>query len=207
LAHAEQRARLFHTLAHHELQAAELFAWAILAFPDTPRSFRASLLRLIQDELRHLHLYLQHLETLGHAYGDWPVRDWFWERVPSSPDALHFVAFVGLGLEGANLEHAARFATWFRAAGDEAGARILDQVEQEEVAHVALAHTWFERFSGSRLDFDRWSELLPKPLSPALLRGLPLNREARQRAGLPIEFLARLEAASPAHLPPPGNRS
>ncbi|MFT5198434.1 MAG: uncharacterized ferritin-like protein (DUF455 family) [Planctomycetota bacterium] len=207
LVHIEQRARLLHTLAHHELQAAELFAWALLAFPETPVAFRKALLHLAQDELRHLHLYLAHLETLGHAYGDWPVRDWFWQRVPSSPDALHFVAFVGLGLEGANLEHAARFAEWFRAAGDEPGALVLDQVEREEIAHVTTAHTWFERFSGEALHYDRWAELLPKPLSPALLRGLPLNREARVRAGLPLEFLERLEGASPAHLPAKRNES
>ncbi|MDF1838446.1 MAG: DUF455 family protein [Planctomycetota bacterium] len=201
LVHPEQRARLLHTLAHHELQAAELFAWALLAFPETPLAFRRALLHLAQDELRHLHLYLDHMQTLGHSFGDWPVRDWFWQRVPSSPDALHFVAFVGLGLEGANLEHAARFAEWFRAAGDEIGAQALDQVEREEIAHVTPAHNWFERFSGKKLDYDRWADLLPKPLSPALLRGLPLNREARSRAGLPPEFLERLESASPAHLP------
>ncbi|MCA9001768.1 MAG: DUF455 family protein [Planctomycetes bacterium] len=206
LVHVEQRARLFHTLAHHELQAAELFAWAILAYPDTPLAFRKALLRLIEDELRHLDLYLGHLRCLGHEFGDWPVRDWFWERVPTSPDAAHFVAFVGLGLEGANLEHAARYAEWFRAAGDGAGARVLDQVEREEVAHVTLAHAWFERLTGEPLAFDRWAEYLPKPLSPALLRGLPLNREARLRAGLPPEFLERLEASSPAHLPPTPDR-
>ncbi len=201
LVHPEKRARLFHTMAHHELQAMELFAWALIAFPETPLNFRKTLVHLVEEELRHLHLYLGHLKTLGHSYGDWPVRDWFWERVPKSPDALHFVSIVGLGLEGANLEHAARFAEWFRLAGDEAGAKVLDQIEDEEVAHVTIAHTWYERFSGEALDYDRWADLLPAPISPALLRGLPLNKSARIRAGLPAEFLQRLEDASPAHLP------
>src|SRR5688500_913015 len=51
------RARLLHTSLHHELQAAELFAWAILAFPETLRTFRAGLLALCREELRHLSLY------------------------------------------------------------------------------------------------------------------------------------------------------
>ena len=188
------RARLVHTFLHHELQAAELFAWAVLAFPGTPRAFRRGLLRLAQEELDHLELYHAHLERLGHAYGDFPVRDWFWERVPRCRDATEFVALVGLGLEGANLEHSARFAEEFRAAGDEEGARILERVEREEVAHVAFAVKWFRRFAGE-LDYERWAEALPAPITPSLLRGRPLNHTARQAAGMDADFLARLAKA------------
>jgi uncharacterized ferritin-like protein (DUF455 family) len=190
---ARVRARLVHTFLHHELQAAELFAWAILAFPATPREFRAGCLRLCQEELAHLALYREHLAALGGAPGDFPVRDWFWERVPLVPDALAFVALLGLGFEGANLEHSARFAAWFRAAGDEAGARVLERVEQDEIAHVAFSRAWFERWSGAPLDYERWRAALPAPLTPAVLRGLPLNRGARARAGMDEAFLVRLE--------------
>jgi uncharacterized ferritin-like protein (DUF455 family) len=197
LVHAHERAKLVHAFLHHELQAAELFAWAILAFPATPPEFRAGILRLCREELAHLALYRAHLEHLGSAVGAFPVRDWFWERVGRVPDALVFVALLGLGLEGANLEHSARFARQFRAAGDEAGAAILARVEHDEIAHVAFARLWFERFTGAPLDYERWRALLPRPLTPALLRGTPLNHAARARAGFDREFLARL-AAEPA---------
>jgi uncharacterized ferritin-like protein (DUF455 family) len=187
------RAQLVHTFLHHELQAAELFAWAILAFPETPREFRAGCLRLCREELAHLALYRAHLATLGHCVGDFPVRDWFWERVARVVTPLEFVALQGLGLEGANLEHAARFAAAFRAAGDEAGAAILARVEQDEIGHVAFAKHWFERWSGAPLDYGRWSAALPAPLTPSVLRGLPLNRGARARAGLDDAFLDQLE--------------
>jgi uncharacterized ferritin-like protein (DUF455 family) len=198
LVRMDARAHLTHTFLHHELQAAELFAWAILAFPGTPRAFRAGLLRLCREELAHLALYRAHLRTLGHDYGDFPVRDWFWQRVGSCADAAAFVALLGLGLEGANLEHSARFAAAFRAAGDEEGARILERVEREEVAHVAFAVKWFPRLSRGPLDYARWRAALPAPLTPALLRGRPLNRAARRRAGMTDAFLAQLEAEPPA---------
>jgi uncharacterized ferritin-like protein (DUF455 family) len=193
------RARLVHTFLHHELQAAELFAWAILSFPETPRAFRAGLLALCQEELSHLALYREHLARLGFAVGSFPVRDWFWERVGRVESAVPFVALLGLGLEGANLEHCARFAAQFRAAGDERGAQILERVELEECAHVAFAKHWFEHFTGAPLDYDRWRASLPAPLTPALLRGRPLNREARARAGMDPAFLARLAAEPPTN--------
>jgi uncharacterized ferritin-like protein (DUF455 family) len=189
-----KRARLLHTFLHHELQAAELFAWALLAFPEAPRAFRAGLVRLAREELGHLALYRAELARLGHAPGDFPVRDWFWERVPLARDATAFVALQGLGLEGANLEHSARFAAAFRAAGDEAAARVLERVGEDEIGHVSFARAWFERFTGvAPCDYARWRAALPAPLTPALLRALPLEREARARAGLDPAFLAALE--------------
>jgi len=194
------RAQLVHTFLHHELQAAELFAWAILAFPGTPRAFRAGLLGLCKEELAHLDLYRRHLEQLGFAVGSFGVRDWFWQRVARCENAAAFVALMGLGLEGANLEHSARFAAEFRAAGDEDGAAVLERVGHEEVGHVAFAVRWFERLSGAPLDYERWKAALPAPLTPSVLVGAHINREARLRAGLDVAFLAQLEAEPPSNV-------
>ncbi|MEM7519239.1 MAG: DUF455 family protein, partial [Planctomycetota bacterium] len=79
----EARARLLHTFLHHELQAAELMAWAVLAFPEAPEAFRRGLASIACDEVRHMRMYRAHLRTLGFEFGDFPVRDWFWQRVPT----------------------------------------------------------------------------------------------------------------------------
>ncbi len=200
LREARVRARLLHAFLHHELQAAELFAWAVLAFPATPREFRAGLVRLCQEELAHLGLYARHLATLGFAPGAFPVRDWLWERVSGVTDPAAFVALLGLGFEAANLDHSARFAAAFQAAGDAEAARILLRIERDEVAHVAFAAHWFERLAGAPLDYERWRAALPAPLTPALLQGRPINRAARARAGLDADFLARLEREPGTHL-------
>ncbi len=197
LACRESRARLLHTFLHHELQATELFAWAILAFTDAPLDFRRELVRICAEELVHLALYREHVARLGHSFGDFPVRDWFWERAGEIRDPATFVALLGLGLEGANVDHCSRFAARFRSVGDVDGARVLERIERDEIGHVAFAIHWFERFTGAPLDYDRWRATLPQPLTPALFRGRPLNVDARRRAGLDEAFLARLEAEPP----------
>jgi uncharacterized ferritin-like protein (DUF455 family) len=199
------RARALHTFLHHELQAAELMAWALLAFPRAPREFRAGLLRIARDEMRHMRLYAIELERLGHAYGDFAVRDWFWERVPRCADPLAFVAVMGLGVESANLEHTASYAARFREAGDERAARVQERVGREEIAHVRFGARWFETFSGG-LAFDAWQRALPPPLSPMLMRGRPLQRDARLRAGQPPRFIDELDAWQPKPNPPETTR-
>jgi len=192
------RAQLFHTFWHHELQATELFAWAILAFPETPLEFRRGLLGIMRDELRHMGMYERHLHTLGFKIGDFPVRDWFWQRVPMARKPEEFVALMGLGLEAGNLDHGALFAPRLRENGDEEAARIVDQVSREEEAHVAFGVQWFPRFVGSsKLNFEEWSKALPAPLSPILFRGKPLDRQSRARAGQDDIFMDALRAWSP----------
>jgi uncharacterized ferritin-like protein (DUF455 family) len=199
LAGAEGRARAFATFLHHELQAAELMAWAILAFPETPRAFRRGLARIAEDETRHMRMYAEHIERLGFGVGDFPVRDWFWERVPASRDARAFVAVMGLGLESANLEHAEIFARKFREAGDEVGACVQERVACEEIAHVRFGVRWFVRFESGALRFDAWERALPPPLSPMMMRGAPINRAARLRAGQPNDFIDELDAWTPGY--------
>ena len=206
----ERRARLIHAFLHHELQAAELMAWAVLAFPEMPQSFKRGLLKITTDEISHMHLYADWLRPRGIAPGQIPVRDWFWERVPSTPDARAFVATMGIGLEGGNLDHAARFATRFRAAGDDEAADIEERVGREEIPHVRFALHWFRVLDAERrgvpavgahepsdgAEFARWSAALPAPLSPLVMRGEPIAREARARAGLGAGFVDALIAAT-----------
>jgi uncharacterized ferritin-like protein (DUF455 family) len=196
LSTARGRAQALHAFFHHELQAAELMAWALLAFPDAPRELRAGLVRIAHDEIRHMTMYAREIERLGHRVGDFTVRDWFWQRVPTCADPASFMALMGLGLESANLEHAATFGARFRAHGDEESARVQEIVGLEEIAHVRFGVRWFQHYRGE-LTFDAWKRALPAPLTPLLMRGLPLRRDARSRAGQPASFLDALESWTP----------
>jgi len=192
----KRRAEQLHTFFHHELQAAELMCWAVLAFPETPASFKRGLVNICHDEIRHMKLYAEHIEQLGFRIGDFPVRDWFWARVPASTSPAAFVAVMGLGFEAGNLDHTQRFAERFRAVGDERGAALQEHVAREEIAHVAFGAHWFRQFTGG-LSFETWCKTLPEPLSPMVMRGDPLDRAAREQAGMDVAFLNALEQWQP----------
>lgn len=193
MANPEKRAQLVHTFWHHELQAAELMCWAMLAFADAPEPFRRGLLGICLDEIRHMGLYREHLQRLGFDVGDFPVRDWFWQRVATCETPLQFTALMGIGLEGGNLDHTMRFEQWFAEVGDDEGARLQRLVGDEEVAHVRFAAKWFAHWSGG-LEFERWQRELVAPLTPSLMKGASVDGERRMRAGLTDDFVARLQA-------------
>jgi len=195
-----RRARLVHTFLHHELAAAELMAWALLAFPDAPLRLRRGLLGVLLDEVRHMNLYADYLRAAGFAPGSFPVRDWFWERIPTVRDLSAFLATMGIGFEGANLDHTSRFAARFRSAGDEAGASLCERVGREEIPHVRFALRWFRELSPLVAEgvplFEAWRQSLPEPLSPTVMRFVPTCREDRRRSGLDDAFIDALEAWS-----------
>ena len=195
LVEASARAALLHVFMHHELQAAELSAWAIARFPSAPHDFHRGLLRILDDEARHARMYNARIQALGGQYGDHSVRDWFWQRARTCETAVQYVALMGLGFEGANLEHAARFEGLFEAVGDLESAQLMHRVGVEEVAHVRFAAEWFVRWTDSTEspDFEEWAAALPPPLTPAVLRGTPLARDRRARAGLSGTFIDRLD--------------
>lgn len=196
LSEPRARAQLLHTFWFHELQAAELMCWALLKFSDAEPEFRRGLLRIWRDEVRHMSMYAEHIESLGFRLGAFPVREWFWQRVPECESKVSFVALLGMGLEAANLEHAPRFAEWFRGVGDEVGAALQQRVATEEVAHVRFATRWFKQWAGTD-DFETWVEYLPRPLSPLLMRGKTINKKARLNAGMSEEFIERLATYEP----------
>ncbi|RYE89682.1 MAG: DUF455 family protein, partial [Myxococcales bacterium] len=149
-------------------------------------------------------LYRRQMQRYDLDVGAFGVRDWFWLRVPTVSSLPEFLAVMGLGLEAANLDHAPRFAAMLRAVGDPEGAATQEQVAEEEIPHSALALRWFVRLTGADEAslFARWSEALPPPLSPLLMRGLPLDRDRRGRAGFGRDFLDALEQWQPTKDPP-----
>jgi uncharacterized ferritin-like protein (DUF455 family) len=192
-----QRARLLHGWFNHELQAVELFAWALLSFPDAPDAFRRGLLTLLEDEQRHARLYVQRLAAHGHAPGDFPVSAYLWNKRGLMDTPLRFVAAMCLTFENANLDHTLDAATAARDAGDPETAEVLERVHAEELTHVAFGLRWLERFKDDDTPMvDAWQEALGWPLRPALARGPVLHVDCRRRLGMSEAFVDVLQEAA-----------
>lgn len=189
-----QRPRILHGMANHELQATELFAWALLAFPDAPPEFRRGLARILQDEQRHTRMYIARLEDHGHRFGDFPVNGYFWKKTPSIHSPLDFVCAMSLTFENANLDHTVEYAEAARRVGDRKTALVIDQVHKDEIEHVRFGWTWLQAFKGEdESPWDAWESHLTFPLRPERARGRTFHREGREAAGLDPEFIRRLE--------------
>lgn len=196
MADPAQRPRILHSLASHELQAAELFAWALLAFPQAPPDFRRGLLAILGDEQRHTRMYLARLEAHGARFGDHPVNGYFWKKVPAIASPLHFLCAMSLTFENANLDHTVEYAAAARRAGDEKTAAVIERVHRDEIEHVRFGWTWLLRFKDQqRSAWDTFTDNLAFPLRPARARGRVFHRQGREAAGLDPDFIAHLEAS------------
>jgi uncharacterized ferritin-like protein (DUF455 family) len=190
-----QRARILHALANHELQAIELFAWAVLAFADAPAAFHRGLVAVLADEQRHFALYRARLHALGCRFGDHPVTGHFWNKLDHLATPLGFVATMGLTFENANLDFCGDYERAARACGDVATADALAQVHADEIRHVRFGYVWLRRLAAGESAWQAYQRVVRYPLGARRARGKAFDRDARVRAGLDDEFIAGLEAA------------
>ena len=193
-----QRPRILHGLANHELQAAELFAWALLAFPDAPAGFRRGLAAILEDEQRHTRMYRARLQEAGADLGDFPVNGYFWGKVRWITSPLRFLCAMSLTFENANLDHTVDYAAAARRAGDAKTAAVIDRVHQDEIEHVRFGWTWLQVFKEEgESAWDAFQSNLTWPLRPARARGRTFHRRGRDAAGLDEEFIRRIEESLP----------
>jgi len=212
LASPAARAICLARFAHHELMAAELFAWALLRWPELPAELRRGWIVALRDEQKHCGLYLERLYAHGSKLDDHVLSPYFWNQAPAIAASPHgpraFLSAMGLTFEQANLDFSLLYRDAFREAGDEASARACQIVHDDEVGHVALAARWLERLSEpGRSETERYSETVPFPLSAARAKARRFDVAARRRAGLGDEFIEFVRSArSTQEMQPRGRR-
>ena len=190
------RALCLARFAHHELQAVELFAWALLRWPDVPGELAVGWLRILGDEQRHTRAYLARVEDQGFRFADFaPHSDYLWKNadVIDRPEA--FLAAVGLTFEQANLDFSLLYRDAFREAGDEQSARVCQEIHDDEVGHVAFAASWLEALRPEGDAIARYQASVPFPFSAARAKGRRFDVAARRRAGLSDAFIEHVRRA------------
>jgi len=193
-----KRAFCLHRFANHELMAVEIMAFALLAWPDMPKAFRRGILKTLHDEQRHLRLYIERMSDLGMEFGSQALNDHFWRSVPHWTSPLHYLATMALMFENANLDHAKDFAQRFESVGDETTARLMLEIQRDEIRHVAFGAEWFRRLKDPKLStWAAFEQALHFPDAPNRARGPLFDRQAREAAHLDPDFIDRLEALTP----------
>lgn len=193
-----QRVRILHALANHELQAAELFAWAILTFADVPDAMRRGWLRILGDEQRHCRMYCDRMAAHGARFGDFPVSGHFWRKAKDMTSPLRFTCAMGLTFENANLDFGGDLVAAAQKAGDTESTRVLRAVHADEVQHVHFAFEWLVRLKDpSQSAWEAYLANVDAPQGPSRARGAAFDRAAREAAGFDEDFIARLEATPP----------
>jgi uncharacterized ferritin-like protein (DUF455 family) len=196
----EARALCLARFAHHELMAAELFAWALLRWPELPAALRRGWLGVLEEEQLHCSLYLERLEATGHRLDEYEHSDYFWRHAPSIAASPHgpraFLAAMGLTLEQANLDFAGLYRDAFREAGDETSARVCERVHRDEIGHVSLAREWLLTLDESTDDeIAAYERAVPFPLAASRAKGRRFDAESRRRAGLGEAFIEHVRQA------------
>jgi uncharacterized ferritin-like protein (DUF455 family) len=193
------RALCLARFAHHELMAVELFAWALLRWPELPAALRGGWLRTLAEEQLHCRLYLARLRAHGAVLSDFDHSGYLWRQAAAVAGSAHgaraFLSAMGLTLEQANLDFTLIYRDAFRAAGDEPSARVCQRVHDDEIRHVRLAAEWLRRLSPPRDDGALYAETVPFPLSPARAKARRFHAAPRRRAGLGSDLIALVRDA------------
>jgi len=191
---AKRRAIAHHIMANHELQALEVMAFVLLAFPDAPGDFRRGLAQIMADEQRHTRLHIERMVEFGLQFGELPVNGYFWGKAQQFETLLDYLAGLPLTFEGRNLDHTLEFEAWFAQAGDAKSAGIMRAIHRDEIQHVAFGWHWLHELKpAGQSDWDAFESHLRWPLRPEKSRGRTFHRAPRLAAGMPVEFVDRLE--------------
>jgi len=194
-----KRAIAHHIMANHELQALEVMAWVLVAFPNAPSEFRKGMVAVMADEQRHTRMHLERAATLGLPFGSLKVNCYIWKKSQQFESVLDYLAGLPLVFEGANLDHSLEFADAFEQAGDLRSAALMRTIHRDEIHHVAFGLEWLRRLkSPDQSDWDAFQSHLKWPLRAEKARGDVFQREARRAAGMTEEFISQLEAAGVA---------
>lgn len=195
-----RRALAHHIMANHELQALEVMAWVLLAFPEAPREFRLGVAEVMRDEQRHTKMHAERAASLGLTFGERPVNCYIWKKALEFANVLDYLAGLPLTFEGRNLDHTLEFERYFLAVGDAKSAAIMRHIHLDEIEHVRFGYEWLRRLKPAEAsEWETYLAHLKWPLRPDKGIGDEFQVESRRQAGLSDDFIGQLCRTAQAH--------
>jgi uncharacterized ferritin-like protein (DUF455 family) len=181
------RIALYHALAHIEFVAIDLALDAAGRFgTELGPEFVGDFLSVAADEAMHFALLERRLRALGSRYGALPAHDGLWDAAHETRhDAAARLAIVPMVLEARGLDVTPSTIERLRAAGDDAGVRLLERILKDEIRHVRHGAKHFAALCARRGETVEilWKELIHRHFRGKLKP--PFNDSARTAAGLP----------------------
>ncbi len=182
-----------HHFANHELMAIELFAWAILSFPQAARGIRRGFLKSLEEEQNHLKLYLQRMEALGVGFGDRPLNQLFWKQIPHMQTLERFTCILSISFEGANLDFSLIYRQTFLFHGDVVSAAIMESIYRDEIQHVKRGLSVLRKSKPSNIsEWEYYTTQLASPFTPRRAKAYFFVPETRKLAGFSSDFIENL---------------
>lgn len=191
----ENRAICLHRFAGHELLAIEIMAFALLAFPDAPATFRKGVAHTLKEEQGHLKLYCERMAAMGLKFGELPLYRNFWTHTPFITTPLHYVSTLPLTLEMANLDFAPMYGKAFLRYGDEPSAQLMAEILADEINHVRFGLQWLRKMiPENQNEWDAWTKVLSTTLlTPKRAKGFLVHKDPRRKAGVTEDWIENLD--------------
>jgi len=196
---AEGLATLVHAIAHIEYSAIDLALDAVYRFPDMPAAYKRDWLIVAEDEIRHYKMLHGILESLGYAYGDFPVHCGLFDAAShTAHSALERMAVIPRFYEASGLDVNPQIMKKLENKRHYAqAARLIEALKiilNEEIDHVHKGDKWFKYLCEKEgKEESVYFDILE---SYALLkrRRPHMNVQARKAAGFACEEILKLGA-------------
>lgn len=175
---------LIHAIAHIEFNAINLALDAIYRFQELPSEYYSDWLQVAVEESQHFLMLRDRMNQLNYDYGDFDAHNGLWEMALNTSDsALIRMALVPRVLEARGLDVTPGMIKKLYANGEDATAKILEIIFEQEIGHVAIGSRWFKYLcEQDNLQPDETFKILLSSRFTGKLHG-PFELDARRSAG------------------------
>lgn len=141
-----QREKL-HREFNNEIQSLEIAAQSLADYSEAPWDLRMQLARQCWDETRHADLCLARVVDKGGFKGEFPILNQEWGVVCMLDSLEARLAVQNRTFEAGSMEIFRKSIDYWRSAGDEKTAEVMETILADEVQHVRYANEWLQRMS------------------------------------------------------------